>query len=69
MRRLPNLQRLDLEKTFVTDSGLAHLVGASKLQFLNLRGVNWTAESLRPVRVTDDGIRDLKEALPNLKVQ
>ena len=41
----------------MTDTGLAHLKGLSNLQWLNLVGT----------QVTDEGVRDLRRALPNCK--
>ena len=46
---------LDLENTKVTDAGLEHLKGLSKLVGLRLEGT----------KVTDAGVQRLKEALPD----
>jgi hypothetical protein len=49
---------LALTKTDVTDAGLEHLKGLTKLERL----------LLEQTQVTDDSIADLKRALPDLKV-
>ncbi len=56
LTRLTNLQWLDLWNTQITDAGLVHLKGLTRLDTLFLRG-----------KVTNAGVKDLKEALPNLK--
>ena len=55
---LNKLSTLDLSDTHVTDSGLVHLKWLTKLTFLNVQGTE----------VTDAGVRELQEALPNLKI-
>ena len=56
---LPNLIDLDLGyNPGVTDAGLRHLTGLNKLANLRLYGTN----------VTDDGVTELKKALPKLVV-
>ena len=52
------LKWLVLDNTDVSDSGLAFLHGLTKLRRLYLRGS----------RVTTDGVRQLKAALPNVTV-
>jgi hypothetical protein len=56
-RELNSLQTLKL--TYVTDAGLKYLKELKSLQQLNLK-FSWT--------VTDEGIKDLKKALPRLKI-
>jgi hypothetical protein len=52
------LQCLDLEDTKVTDAGLEHLNGLTKLQVLNLR----------KTKVTDAAVKKLQQKLPNCKI-
>jgi hypothetical protein len=56
---LPELNYLYLNKTHVTDAGLARLVKLKKLKVLSL----W-----RSKEVTDAGLTDLKTALPNIQI-
>jgi internalin A len=53
-----SLGYLDRTGTEVTDAGLAHLTGLSKLSDLQL------SRTL----VTDGGVNELQQALPNLKI-
>ena len=64
---LGGLVRLDENKavvsvsligTNVTDAGLVHLKGLTKLEYLNLNGT----------KVTDAGIKQLQQTLPNCKI-
>jgi hypothetical protein len=48
-----------LGETRVTDAGLEHLKGLIGLEFLHLRNTN----------VTQEGVEELKKALPNLIVR
>ena len=52
------LQTLRLRDTKVTDVGLAHLKGLTKLRFLDLG----------KTAVTDAGIKELQKALPKAKI-
>ena len=54
LRRLGNLRRLDIARTAVSDVGLAHLQGLTRLQVL-----------INNTQVTDAGVNELKKALPN----
>ncbi|MEZ4826196.1 MAG: c-type cytochrome domain-containing protein [Bacteroidia bacterium] len=47
LAQLPNLSRLHLEQTAVTDQDLAHLSGLKHLEYLNLYGTGITNEGLR----------------------
>ncbi len=58
LRGLIGLKRLFLGGTKVTDAGLVHLKGLSRLQLLEVGNT----------RVTDAAVRELQEALPNLKI-
>jgi len=52
------LSRLSLWGTKVTDAGLVHLKGLGNLKALDLSAT----------RVTDDGVKQLQEALPNCAI-
>jgi hypothetical protein len=52
---LPNLSHVFLDRTAVSDAGLRYLESARRLQYI----------SLRFTRVTDDGMKRLKAALPS----
>ena len=54
-----NLVSLDLTSTKVTDAGLVHLRGMTRLQELNLVGT----------QVTDAGVADLQKALPKVLIR
>jgi len=58
--RGPNrlLETLGLNNTEVTDDGLAYLKDLTKLKLLYLSGA----------QVTEEGVADLKRALPGLKI-
>jgi hypothetical protein len=58
LKGLSNLAELDLSITRVTDAGLVHLKGLPKLSVLHLYGTD----------VTFDGEKELKLALPGLKI-
>jgi len=78
------LEHLLLRETAVTDAGLAHLSGLTRLKALALSGTRVTDTGLRQLRglpelkelyiaspgahVTDAGLADLKEALPELRI-
>lgn len=78
---LPNLSRLHLENTAITDAGVAHLKGA-KLEYLNLYGTQITdasAAHLKQIKtlqklfvwqtkMTAAAAKDLETAIPGLKV-
>jgi hypothetical protein len=49
---------LSLWNTQVSDAGLKHLKGLSRLRYLNLNGT----------LVTEEGIADLRRAIPGLTV-
>jgi hypothetical protein len=78
---VPRLERLGLCYTRISDNGLPHLSGVTKLQILTLPGSITDAglmhlnrlSSLRLVtvpktHVTDEGIKNLHEALPNCEI-
>ena len=50
---------LYLNNTQVTDAGLVHLKGLSKLQYLDLSNT----------QVTDEGVKKLQQALPNCIIE
>jgi len=50
---------LELRGTEITDAGLVHLTGLTKLQWLHLRNT----------RVTDAGVNELKKALPKVTIE
>ena len=57
--RFSRLKGLDLSRTQVTDAGLDHLKGLTKLQLLDLRGT----------QATDEGAKKLQQALPNCRIE
>ncbi|MDQ3329679.1 MAG: ribonuclease inhibitor, partial [Planctomycetota bacterium] len=79
---LTELTRLHLEKTAITDAALPNLAGLQKLEYLNLYGTNITDAGLEPLgglaglkklfvwetKVTLDGVRKLRERLPELQI-
>ena len=58
LKRLRQLQTLDLYHTEVTDAALEHLKGLSQLRVLRLNGT----------KVTDAGVKKLQQALPNCQI-
>jgi hypothetical protein len=58
LKRLINLYSLCLGQTRISDSGLIHLKGLTKLSMLDLRGTP----------VTDAGVNELQQALPSLRI-
>ena len=56
---LNNLETLFLSSTPTTDKGLVHLKGLTKLSFLTVQFCE---------EVTDSGIRELKQSLPNCSI-
>ena len=81
-KRLTNLTRLDLNHIKVTDGGLVHLNGLTRLKEPKLMSNDVTdagltylhglgklsVVDLRVTRVTDAGVKDLGHALPSLKI-
>ena len=72
---------VSLNGTDVTDGGLAHLKGLTKLKVLqiidtqitdaglsHLKGMTKLQELWLPSRITDAGVAELKKALPNCKI-
>jgi hypothetical protein len=53
------LETITLAETAITDAGLAHLRGLTKLQRLSLGGTE----------VTEAGMNELKRALPGLTIR
>jgi hypothetical protein len=53
------LETIVLDETLITDAGLAHLSGLTKLRSLSLGGT----------KVTDAGVRDLRVALPWVQIR
>ena len=82
LKPLTELTRLHLEKTSITDAALAHLGGMQKLEYLNIYGNNITDAGLEHLnslsalkklyvwetKVTLDGVRKLREKLPELEI-
>ena len=82
LKGLTNLSELDLNGTHVTDAGLAHLKGLTKIASLYLTTLRsptpgWYISKAWPTsrmlylygtRVTDAGINELKQALPSLTI-
>ncbi len=80
--KLKNLQRLHLERTAVTDAGLAQVKLCAQLAYLNLYGTKITDAGLKQLTglkelshlyvwqsaVTPAGIADLRKALPECTV-
>ena len=78
-----SLKRLYLRGTRITDDGLKHLTGLTKLEKLDLvetgitdaglvhlRGLSSLKKLyLTETRVTKDGVRNLKQALPNVEIE
>ena len=52
------MTHLSLEGTNVTDNGLKHLLGLSKLREINIKGT----------AVTEGGVQYLRESFPGAKV-
>lgn len=79
---LPNLRMLHLEKTAISDAGLAHVIKCAELTYLNLYGTKITDAGLGQIAslkklqklylwqtaVTDAGVKALKAALPDLMI-
>ena len=58
LKNIPNVVRLNLAETKVTDAGLAHLEGLKNLKSLYL----WQTQ------VTPDGAEKLRQALPDCNI-
>jgi hypothetical protein len=59
LEKLTALEKLDLEKTAVSDEGIPHLNKLSKLQHLDVRRT----------KITPAGVKSLKEAIPGAKIR
>jgi len=57
---LTGLEELELSYTGVTDTGLARLMGLTRLKKLYLYGTSGS--------VTDEGVKTVQKALPNVKI-
>jgi len=82
LKPLTELTRLHLEKTAITDAGLPNVSGLAKLEYLNLYGTAVTDAGLEHLgglanlkklyvwetKVTLDGVRKLRERLPELDI-
>ncbi|MEM6628102.1 MAG: hypothetical protein AAF694_00440, partial [Bacteroidota bacterium] len=80
--QLPNLMKLKLDNTPVSDVGIAHLSGLEKLEYLNLYGSkvgDGALETLKDLpglkrvylwqsQVSNEGAEKLKEARPDMMV-
>jgi len=74
---------LGLHQTRVTDAGLEHLKGLTKLRYLHLdytkvtdaglehlKGLTSLTElDIHNTKVTDEGVKKLRKALPNCKIR
>ena len=83
LRKLKNLQELNLSSTKITDVGLKELKQLEKLHILGLAETRITDAGLRDLkelnnlkelyvansRVTDAGVEELKAARPELRIQ
>ena len=58
LKGLTKLSVLDLERTQITDAGLAHLNGLTKLRAIDLTGT----------QVTQSGVQELQKVLPNAQI-
>jgi internalin A len=56
---VPALRDLDINGTWVTDAGLAHLRGMTALRHLDLR----------TTQATNAGVEELRKALPNVEIE
>jgi len=80
--QLPNLMRLRLDQTQVTDEGITHLANLEKLEYLNLYDTQVTDASLEVLQdmpnltklylwqtqVTDEAVASAREANPELMI-
>ncbi len=80
--KLKNLKRLTLQHSKVTDAGLEHLIGMTSLEELDLVGLPITDLGLEPLhglinlkklyfdpqRTSAEGVRRLRDALPDTKI-
>ncbi|HVW35760.1 MAG TPA: hypothetical protein VHB99_00595 [Pirellulales bacterium] len=57
-RDLPAITELGLPDTRITNGGVRHLKRLTKLRFLSLTGTG----------ITPEGVRDLRQALPNCRI-
>ena len=73
LTRCKNLQALSLAWTKVTDDGLESLAACKRLTELNVwktrdDDLKWVGARWKKIRITDRGVKDLRKALPKLKV-
>jgi hypothetical protein len=82
LRSLPNLRRLDLRYSHVSDAGLRSLGEMPYLKYLSLKGTPISDKSvaylkglshlryleLEGTQVTDEGVAELQKALPNCRI-
>jgi hypothetical protein len=82
LKEVPQLERLYIGRTNVTDAGLEHLKGLTQLRFLLLDGTDVTDAGLDHLKgltqleqlwldetfVTDAGVADLQKALPGCSI-
>jgi Leucine-rich repeat (LRR) protein len=80
---LINLEWLNLDNTLLSDAGLEHLAGMTQLEFLHLGSTGVTDAGMRSLEplsslkdlrvtrtgVTADGVAELKNKLPEVKIQ
>ncbi len=68
LKGLTKLETVRLEVSYVSDAGLKHLHGLKNLQLLGLEDWDvWNAVA-KENEITEEGVNDLKQALPNCRV-
>jgi len=83
LKRLSDVQSIEVSDTNITDAGLEHLKGLTNLVYLNIENTHITDNGLEQLKgltnleylllgdktnVTDEGVKKLQQALPNCKI-